>query len=455
MFSRPLPWTLVFDNGSFGVEVVDLNENEVVVRDVEGARGGDQPFRLTVHDGHLVVGWGEIYAYDISSGESSQLAEATIHVPAAAPSRVWIVDYPGGSIGLGSPEVWQVHVAGGQSTERQVLDIDGFPAHGIPGGVALESESGILLWDSEAGAAVGTLGTRTGFVSDVTVDGKLAWCQDPCDEMRITTLADNSEIAVRHPNSGVDFDARGARFSDDGRYLAAPADRDVVVIDTATGESRTAITFPVEVEPLIFVAWAPEGEVLFAASYSYEQSETAVGYYSVVSNRAEVSTLRHGGTLSFVVVPAYEADQLLGIGPPVEPEETSGRECPLTIPQSLFTPPEQYPPDPVPEGLIWYGTDELWTILEIDGTTGHRKSVWWSADFPGGVVESDPEIGVIWERLDDSDQDVIVDEPPGTNAFTEEDGDFMIAGIDPDIEGCWRVTATYKGATLPYVYRVP
>jgi hypothetical protein len=40
----------------------------------------------------------------------------------------------------------------------------------------------------------------------------------------------------------------------------------------------------------------------------------------------------------------------------------------------------------------------------------------------------------------------------GTNAFTVEDGWFIIGGIDPDVGGCWRVTATYKGASMSYVY---
>ena len=44
---------------------------------------------------------------------------------------------------------------------------------------------------------------------------------------------------------------------------------------------------------------------------------------------------------------------------------------------------------------------------------------------------------------------------PGTNAYTPEDRWFMIAGIDPNTPGCWRVTATYKGATLSYVYELP
>lgn len=451
VFSRPLPWTLVFDSGVSSIHVLDLNHDEFHTLEVEGARGGDQPYRLTMHDGHLVVGWGEIHAFNTATLESSLLDEATIHVPAAEPSRVWMIDYPGGRIGPDAPQVWQVHVAGGQTTKRQELDVDGFPAHGVPGGVALESDSGVTLWDADTGEAVGRLGSGSGFVSDATVDGMLAWCEGSCREMKITTLGTKAELVVPHPE-GEAFHVRAARFSDDGRYLAAPAGADVVIIDTATGDSRIAITFPVAHSS---VSWAPDGQIVFAASNSFGEPETSVGYYSVVSGTAEVSSLPSGGAFGFVVLPTHEAGPLLGTDPVAETYDRASGECPLTIPVSLFTPPSPYPPDPVHDGMIWYGTDELWTVLDIDGTIGYRKSVWWSANFPGGAEEGEPEIRVTWERLDDPDHEIIVDEAPGTNAYTAEDGDFMIAGIDPQIAGCWRVTAAYKGSTLSYVYETP
>ncbi|MFQ5524056.1 MAG: hypothetical protein ACE5F5_10840 [Acidimicrobiia bacterium] len=72
-------------------------------------------------------------------------------------------------------------------------------------------------------------------------------------------------------------------------------------------------------------------------------------------------------------------------------------------------------------------------------------------NFPGGETEQEPPISVTYQRLD-TDQELIVDPAPGTNAFTPEDGWFMIASIDPPEPGCWRVTATYKRATVSYVY---
>lgn len=129
--------------------------------------------------------------------------------------------------------------------------------------------------------------------------------------------------------------------------------------------------------------------------------------------------------------------------------------CLPTIPDGSFIPPDPYPAIPAGEELAWYGTPGLWTALPRDGLYPTRKSVWWSTNYGGGATEPRPEIEVVWTRLDEPTAP-IANEPPVTNAFTDEEGWFMIAGLDPDEPGCWRVTATYKGATLSYVYsRVP
>lgn len=138
-------------------------------------------------------------------------------------------------------------------------------------------------------------------------------------------------------------------------------------------------------------------------------------------------------------------------------EPVAAGECPVTTPPaSAFTPPEPWPATPPAGDVVWYGTDDLWTVLSIDGHTP-RKSVWWSAAFPGGGVEPEPEIAVVYERLDDpGDDEAVVDlGPKGTNANTAEDGWFMIAGGEPETPGCWQATATYKDATLTYVFEVP
>lgn len=142
-------------------------------------------------------------------------------------------------------------------------------------------------------------------------------------------------------------------------------------------------------------------------------------------------------------------------------------KCPVTIPPQpgfvasepeKVTYSEHFPaPDPWPreyphEGMVWYGSEELWTALAIDGDHSPRKSVWWSDNFPGGVVEGEPEVWVTWTRLDTAEPTVIDNGGKATNAFTPEEGWFMIAGGDPQEPGCWEVEATYKDAALSYVY---
>jgi len=148
-------------------------------------------------------------------------------------------------------------------------------------------------------------------------------------------------------------------------------------------------------------------------------------------------------------------------------EEKTDFECPVTIPAQpgfVATKPEKvtyskhFPaPDPWPReyphaGMVWYGSEELWTALAADGDHGERKSVWWSVNFPGGIVEEQPDVAVTWTRLD-TDEPVVIDNGgEATNAYTPEEGWFIIAGIDPNEAGCWEVEATYKGASLSYVY---
>lgn len=142
-------------------------------------------------------------------------------------------------------------------------------------------------------------------------------------------------------------------------------------------------------------------------------------------------------------------------------------DCPITIPpqpgleaskpdksvySTPFPAPDPYPSEYPHEGMVWYGSEDLWTALPADGEYGVRKSVWWSTNYPGGTVEERPEVWATWTRLDTEEPVVIDNHGEATNAHTAEEGWFMIAGIDPDEPGCWEVGATYKGATLGYVY---
>lgn len=84
-------------------------------------------------------------------------------------------------------------------------------------------------------------------------------------------------------------------------------------------------------------------------------------------------------------------------------------------------------------------------------TTGAQERVveW---QLPGGIDEEEPAVLVTWTRLDTDDPVVIENGGKATNAFTPEEGWFMIAGIDPDQAGCWKLETGYEGATHSYVH---
>lgn len=128
-------------------------------------------------------------------------------------------------------------------------------------------------------------------------------------------------------------------------------------------------------------------------------------------------------------------------------------DCPVTIPDGSFTPPAPYRANR-DDGLVWFGTEELWTVLSPDGTYPPRKSVWWSKDYADPGIDPDPDITVTWNLLGGS-QEITFPNDGATNGSTREDGLFMIAGIDPDLSGCWEVNARFGGANLSYVYYRP
>lgn len=131
-----------------------------------------------------------------------------------------------------------------------------------------------------------------------------------------------------------------------------------------------------------------------------------------------------------------------------------GGVCVATTPGTFdLTPPPPWKPLPSDPDMAWWGTPDLWTPLDISGAFVPRKSVWWSQNFTDAGQENRPDIGVTYEKLD-TPGDIRTEGNPGTNASTALDGLFMIAGHYPQDPGCWKATATYKGATLSHVFAV-
>ena len=144
-------------------------------------------------------------------------------------------------------------------------------------------------------------------------------------------------------------------------------------------------------------------------------------------------------------------------GPTADYIPTGLANCPLTKPDGSFTPPPESGTDwDVEANVAWYGTRELWTLLDRDGEvwTGlprselglGQKTFWWRQGYRVDA-EPQPEIYVLGERLDGPGRFAF---GPGTNAFWGL-GSAMLVGIDVPEGGCWELTARYYTKRLSYV----
>ncbi|MEM7342020.1 MAG: hypothetical protein AAF467_25485 [Actinomycetota bacterium] len=217
--------------------------------------------------------------------------------------------------------------------------------------------------------------------------------------------------------------------------------------DDRTGDYQRHDAAETRVDEQRLVSAAPELAEIWDAGSELESVSLALATTDPIAAVIEELRLLEGVV---AVVPAPSPSP-----PDDEEAATPARgECPTTQPpEEAFVPPAPWPATPASDNMAWYGTDELWTVIEIDWPI-ENKSVWWSAQFPGGPDEPNPPLTVIFERLD-ADLPPIVYDAPGTNAFTDADQWFMINGREPTESGCWQATATYRGTTLSYIFEVP
>jgi hypothetical protein len=146
---------------------------------------------------------------------------------------------------------------------------------------------------------------------------------------------------------------------------------------------------------------------------------------------------------------------------------TDPNACPVTVPsQPVFVPPEPYPSEP-PFDQVWYGTAELWTVLDAngsvwrdlpvgkDGSVGD-KTLWFSESFPsaaeGDSIDRD-RVTLIAVRLDGS-APTVAEHSQGMPGFRHDIKNFKLVGLVLPKPGCWEVTASYRGAELTYVLQV-
>lgn len=252
---------------------------------------------------HLVVGWGEIYSVDINSRSSFSLGEATIFVPSASGDSVWLIDYPGGRIGNGPKTVWQVTTEGETVTEPTLLHSDLHPQYGVPGGLALQSDSGLDLWDASSGQLRHLDAHGPGFVEDVH-GPNLLWSASTRQSLMLTDTTTLETTTFDMPESQT---VDSAAFSDDGTLIAVALSTGtttkgvLLVIDLQTGVQTLVGTTDPTVRPS-YVAWAPDNDQIFVTGYSYGASFTRISRYQVSDGEFSTVVVPVGGGITPVVV---------------------------------------------------------------------------------------------------------------------------------------------------------
>ena len=127
-----------------------------------------------------------------------------------------------------------------------------------------------------------------------------------------------------------------------------------------------------------------------------------------------------------------------------------------------FVPADPYP-SAAPDSRFWYGSDALWTALEIDGKwqayangengwVFRNKLVFWRRGFDWHK-ESEPKLIITGKRLD-GDAPTIAVAHANAVFIPSREGAGMMTLIDIPKAGCWEITAHYQGHDLSFVVSV-
>jgi WD40 repeat protein len=213
----------------------------------------------------------------------------------------------GSHIGQRQTEVWQVDVATGRALQEPIpLEAEGGPEIGILNGLALQTEEGMSLWDMQSNEVTALDADGPGFAHH-SHDDQLVWCSGDCTELSLTntSLQDTEHLDLPEPYETV---IGRSQISPNGRHLAAllghaaeGVGRAIWILDHQSGASYPVYDSETSVD---FLTWSPDGDQLFATSYSYGGSSTAVWRYQVSNQEFSAVVLPVGGAMNPVAVDA-------------------------------------------------------------------------------------------------------------------------------------------------------
>ena len=139
--------------------------------------------------------------------------------------------------------------------------------------------------------------------------------------------------------------------------------------------------------------------------------------------------------------------------------EEASTSCATTLPPNpSFVPPSPYRQDAT-TGRFWYGTESLWTLLDVPGTwrmgggkVYTTKLMYWRRGFDWRK-EPEPKLLVTATRLDREAPSVAA-EHANAVFVTGPQPAAMVTGIDIPTTGCWKLTAQYRDQKLSFVVSV-
>jgi hypothetical protein len=310
--------TLILDDGASGIVAVDLDHRVAHRRPTPGGGTQEQPIGIVGAHSAFFTGSNDIYAVPFDGSPAVSLGRANAFTRAAEPNNVWLVSWPGGRQGLGTPvSLREVDAHGNVIRRATSTDPNlGAPAMGIPKGIAYETTAGVALWDAQTERTTTRLGTKAAFVDDVH-DDMLAWCEDLCATQHITHIGGRS-ITASTPANARAFEGRSARFSPDGRYLAAVVAVDsplaphptykIDLIDTRTGASR--VITPKSIPLGVSLSWSPDSQRLFFSPFAHANTHITLGEYVVPTDQLHTATVPFWGNLGIAVAQSTAAPLL-------------------------------------------------------------------------------------------------------------------------------------------------
>ena len=262
---------LVFDETG-GTLTADFTTHVATRHPLHGWRAGDQPFLSLRVGNNFVVGWGEVHATPFA-GRSSRILGTGVFVPASEPGAVWLTSF--GQIQTPTERLVDMH---GRILMQGRTPLDpgtstGVPAlAGVPGGLVLQTATGLDIWDARTGHITRHLGTSRGSAAPA-FGSLLAWC-DHCNQtLELTDVTTGVTRSIPLALAGASLTMNRPTFSPDGTQLAIPAWPDaaaptgattkVITVNVSTGEVTNQIDTH---ERYASIAWSPDSQRIYIAA---------------------------------------------------------------------------------------------------------------------------------------------------------------------------------------------